>query len=703
MRDRSFASEAPSRERACPELLAPAGHIEAFLAAVENGADAVYLGLKQLSARATADNFSPEELAVLVPFARKRNVSVYVALNSVVTEQERAAVPSLLETLRSCDVDGVIVQDPGVFAIARRFFPELKLHASTLMAIHNHAGVRQLERMGAQRVVLARELTLQEIEAIASRTTVGLEVFIHGALCYAYSGLCIASSYRGGHGGLQGRCVQPCRLRFRQGRSEGFFLSCSDLCLIPSIPALKRLRLAAFKIEGRMKSADYIARVVKAYRHVLDAPVETENEAVAEAREWLAQAPSRRLTLGYLAGDYQNQILAPHRSGSSGLWVGTVKASRDGKHLVLLRRAVRLGDRLRPESEEGREKEAFTVAEIFGADGRALVEGQAGDRVEIAGRSVCRPGERLFKVGTKAGGPHDAWKRVRGDASGERSRGDRGRRPVEIDWDWLAARRVASPLPTGGWIVKVADVQEALKAFELDVRWVMLAASHASLERVARLSLSTSRQRRFVLSLPPLIQEKDVDYYRAAVGWLVQHGFRAWELNNWAHFDFFADRRGLTLIAGSRFNVRNHAALAAMNEEGCRSCVLSLEITRAELEALAALPAARETIVCVHAWPPLFTSRLLPRLQEEKPIFTPRGEALIFRKKGGLSLIYADQPMNWLEQLDVLAGLGYQAFLIDLSDGPHPQSYPAAKLMAAARQRRMKEPHSRFNWDRRPV
>lgn len=692
---------APPAGQPRPELLAPAGHPEALLAAIESGADAVYLGLKRLSARATAANFTVDELASVVPFARKRGVSVYVALNSAVTEGERAGIPALLESLRGCDVDGVIVQDAGVFAVARRFFPELKLHASTLMAIHNHAGVRQLEQMGAERVVLARELTLEEIEAIASKTTVGLEVFVHGALCYAFSGLCMASSFRGGHGGLQGRCVQPCRLRFRQGKTEGFFLSCNDLCLIPLIPALKRLRLAAFKIEGRMKSADYIAQVVKAYRHVLDAPPDREASAVSEAQDWLAQAPSRRLTLGYLAEDFQGQILSPHRSGSSGLWVGNVKELRDGKIVVTLRRTLQAGDRLRPESEEGKEKEAFTVGKVLAMDGRALSQGKAGETVLLAVKADCRPGERLFKVGTKTTGLQQAWKGILAEVPAGSRKGDGVRRAADFSWDWLTPRRDSSSV--NGWITKIGNIQDLFKAFDTQADWVMLTASRSNLEKLARLNLSAARQRKLIWALPPLIQEKEVDYFRAAVGWYVGRGFRAWELNNWGHFDFFPERRGLNLVAGSRLNVRNHAALAALSEAGCGSCVLSFEITRNELEALAKLPGSAEMIVCVHAWPPLFTSRLIPRLLEEKPVLTPRGETFFFRKAGGFSLIYADQPMNWFEHLDALGQLGYRSFFVDLSDGPHRLSMSVASLMAAAGRRRLGEPHSSFNWDRRPI
>jgi len=315
----------PAEMERAPELLAPAGNVESFTEAIANGADAVYLGLKLFSARASAVNFTLDELALLIPYAHKRRVSVYVALNSLVTALEIPELLNLLQAMADLDVDGLITQDPGVFYLCRKFFPDLPLHGSTLMTVHNHAGVSQLARMGASRVVLARELTLAEIAQITARSEIAVEIFVHGALCYSFSGLCLASSFRGGHSGLQGRCVQPCRLRFRQGRREGFFLSCNDFCGLPLVPRLKRMGIAAMKIEGRMKSADTIAQMVKAYRHVLDAKEGQEAAAIEKALEALSQTPSRRLTSGFLGEHPSSEVLTPHRSGSSGVWVGTVK------------------------------------------------------------------------------------------------------------------------------------------------------------------------------------------------------------------------------------------------------------------------------------------------------------------------------------------------------------------------------------------
>lgn len=685
-----------------PELLAPAGQVESFWAAVENGADAVYLGLKQLSARASATNFTLEELAVLLPFAHEHDVSVYVAVNSVLTAGDVPRTLDLLQSLADLKVDALIVQDPGIFFLARQFFPSVRLHASTLMAIHNHAGVAQLGRMGAQRVVLARELDFKEIAEIAERTSIEVEIFVHGALCFSYSGLCLASSFRGGHSGLQGRCVQPCRLQFRQGRSEGFFLSCNDLCLLPRLPELKKLRIAAFKIEGRMKSADYIAQVVRAYRLVLDAPSQKEKEALLQARELLTRSPSRRLTMGYFADHPSAEILSPHRSGSSGQWVGTVKRIEGKRILVVLRHELRLGDRLRPETTEGKERHAFTVSEMRSEAGRPVPLGRAGDKVLLTVKSELRLGERLIRSGAREISSGGVWQRIRNEIPVGQPFSRKFKQLELLSRGW-PARDVAKPDRGETLIIKIAAVGDLAEAFQSSARWVLLSATRSNLERLAKHRFTVPQKQRFAWSLPPLIAEKDDRYYRPAVRWFCERGFRSWELNNWGHFDFFTSFEPLNLMAGYRFNARNPAAMAELAVAGCRWSVLSLEITREELQLLARQgPLSTTPVICLYSWPPLFTSRLVPGLAEGKPFRTPREETYYFAKRGGNSLIFADTPVNWLDQLPGLRDYGYRSFLLDLSDGPADRMPNLGRLLQGFREARAEQPCSLFNFDRRP-
>ena len=700
-----------------PQLLAPAGHLEALWAAVENGADAVYVGLKKLSARAHAANFTLEELARLLPFTRSRGVAVYTALNSVITASEVPAVLDALQALSDLAVDAVIVQDPGLFFLCRRHFPSLKVHASTLTAAHNSAGVRVLERLGARRVVLARELTVKEIQAIRSRTQAELEIFVHGALCYSFSGLCLASSFRGGHSGLQGRCVQPCRLRFTQGRKSGYFFSCSDLCALDRIPQLKRLGLAAFKIEGRMKDAEYIATVVRAYRHVMDAPESQARAAVEEAREWLTHAPARRLTDGFLGTNAWTDILSPHRSGSSGLWVATVKSHGPDGLRVDVRHPIRTGDRLRPESSEEKESPAFIVEGILGENGTFIQESpsQGSAVLTIRGRLEAPPGTRLFRIGRKPLSRARLWQQITAqspDGSSSLPMGrpfsgnppySRFRYPEALAEDFSHGATNVRRLNPSLWI-KIRSLAHLGRAMASPAQKVWLTATRENLEKMAKRRLHEAQKERFGWALPPVLFEKDEDYYRKAVAWYLARGYRSWEVNNWGHLDWFFPEAKAALTAGSRMNIRNKAAMAALAELGCRWTVLSWEITRDELRELITDPVPTIPVVAVYGRPPLFLSRIHPPILEDRPVKTPRGETYVYRKDGPLAALYADRPCNWFEKIPELQAMGYRLFLIDLEDAtlaPEPREWE--RVLSGYQRQRADAPYSLFNYDRKPI
>ena len=247
------------------EILAPAGSAEALTAALRAGADAVYLGLNQFSARGAAANFNTEQLAQAVADCHERGVKVHVALNTLIKDEERPALYAALQSICAVGVDAVIVQDLAVAAMVRECAPALPMHASTQMTVHNLSGVRALEDLGFSRVVLARELTLDEIAYIVKNTKLEVEVFIHGALCMSASGMCYLSSLLGQRSGNRGLCAQPCRLNFQcNGREHA--LSLKDLSAIPRLAELEKIGVASVKIEGRMKRPEYVAAAVTACR-----------------------------------------------------------------------------------------------------------------------------------------------------------------------------------------------------------------------------------------------------------------------------------------------------------------------------------------------------------------------------------------------------------------------------------------------------
>ena len=325
------------------ELLAPAGDFATALAAFAAGADAVYCGLSQFSARAFAKNLSPDELKGLVAYARAQNPPrrVYVTFNTLLDERQLEAAVDALSLLAEIAPDALIVQDLGVARLCRRHFPSLELHASTQLVAHNLEGVLALKELGFRRVVLARELSLEEISQIArrcgalkiapdGRPETELECFIHGALCYSISGLCLFGAMEKGRSGNRGTCPYCCRLPYSQGSgAKTFPFSMRDLRLGEDALRLAEAGVASLKIEGRMKSETYVASVTRYYRQILDREEgkgkREEGRGGGVSLEDLETVFSRRTTKLYFDGAPSDPVLDPTSLGHLGAEIGVVK------------------------------------------------------------------------------------------------------------------------------------------------------------------------------------------------------------------------------------------------------------------------------------------------------------------------------------------------------------------------------------------
>ncbi|MCL6447014.1 MAG: DUF3656 domain-containing protein [Armatimonadetes bacterium] len=393
-----------------PELLAPAGSWEALVAAVQNGADAVYLGGRSFNARQSAANFDDAELARAIEYAHVRGVKVYVTVNTLVAEEELEQAARFLFFLARADADAAILQDLGLAALAREVVPELPLHASTQMTVHNSPAVANLRRLGFQRVILARELHLAEVQRIKEETGAGVEVFIHGALCVCYSGQCLFSSLVGGRSGNRGRCAQPCRLPYTlvdghgrpladPGQVGEYLLSPRDLNVSRHLPALIQAGVDAFKIEGRLKRPEYVATVVRIYRQLLDraAALGPEKFFVApeEAKD-LAQIFNREFTAGYLFGQQGKLLMSYKRPNNRGVFLGRVRCRENGWLQITLEDGLNVGDGLEVWVTEGG-RDGFEVGEIF-VDGKKVPSARPGQTVRLAYRGPARPGDRVFKT-----------------------------------------------------------------------------------------------------------------------------------------------------------------------------------------------------------------------------------------------------------------------------------------------------------------
>ena len=297
------------------ELLAPAGSIEAARVAINNGADAVYLGGKSFSARNLADNFDDDALAQIIDFAHLRGVKVYVAANTLYTAAELPQVLDFLHSTYEMGADAFIMQDLGAMRLAKKLLPNIEYYASTQMGVHDLGGVKYLAQMGFDRVILARELSIEAIESIAAASPIPVEVFVHGALCYCYSGMCLMSSLIGKRSGNRGNCAQSCRRLYslekgRETVAQGYLMSPKDLAGADFVRRLSDAGIAALKIEGRMKSAEYVAQATKTYRGILD---ETEGFDRAAELGKTAQIFSRGLTSGYF-DNYANANMMSYTS-----------------------------------------------------------------------------------------------------------------------------------------------------------------------------------------------------------------------------------------------------------------------------------------------------------------------------------------------------------------------------------------------------
>ena len=368
------------------ELLSPAGDFETALAAFEAGADAVYCGLQDFSARAFAKNFSFEDLRRLVAFARAKDRKVYVTFNTILDEDALDGAIETLARLEEIGPDALIVQDLGIVNLCRRHFPSLVLHASTQLVAHNLEGVLALKKLGFTRVVLARELSLAEITSIAKRCgDLELECFIHGALCYSVSGLCLFSAMEKDRSGNRGRCAYCCRLPYADeaGRKTLAF-SMKDLRLGEDVRRLVDAGVVSLKIEGRMKSSLYVASVTSYYRAILDGSRNRDTTTVAD----LETVFSRRTTKLYLDGP-SDDVIDPVSLGHLGTPIGSVKRitkDRDGRSWLRFHtsRALEKHDGLQFAAPDGGKPLGFGVSEMRQAISRANVfEVSAGTDVEV--------------------------------------------------------------------------------------------------------------------------------------------------------------------------------------------------------------------------------------------------------------------------------------------------------------------------------
>ena len=383
------------------ELLAPVGSFDALKAAVQNGANAVYLGGKDFSARASANNFDREELIEAVKYAHIRDVRVFVTTNTLIKQDEIEDFVEYAKFLYDIDVDALIMQDIGVAMLIHELLPDFELHASTQMVAHSLEDVQYLESVGFKRVVLARELTVDEIKYICDNTNVDIEIFVHGALCVCYSGGCLMSSMIGNRSGNRGRCAQPCRQKYtmidistgEEIHSNGdYLLSTRDLNTIEDVDKIIETGVLSLKIEGRMKKPEYVATVINSYRNAIDEYQATKKVNIStETMEDLYTIFNRKFTKGLILGEVGEDVMNSNVPNNQGLYVGkVVDYNKKAKRLkIKLEGTLKKGD--------GINLGGGTIGRII--QGKEIAQiGYKGETIELDFIGEARKNQPVFKT-----------------------------------------------------------------------------------------------------------------------------------------------------------------------------------------------------------------------------------------------------------------------------------------------------------------
>lgn len=337
-----------------PELLSPAGNMDSLIAAIEGGCDAIYLSGTLYGARSFAANFTNEQLREAVTYAHLYGVKIYVTINTLIYEAEVKNFLAYVDYLVSIHVDAVIVQDIGMMDLLRNIYPELEIHASTQMHIHNLEGAKLLEKLGVKRVVLARETPIELVSEIRNNTSIELEIFVHGALCVAYSGQCLMSSLIGGRSGNRGTCAQCCRQPYtlsldgKKRNRDNYLLSAKDLNILEFLPELIEIGVDSLKIEGRMKRPEYVYFVTSLYRKAIDTYLEKGKIDISDAEiNTLKKIFHRGFTKGFLFHEQNDSFVNEYRPNHMGVPIGKVK-KRSGSFLEIeLNHELCVGDGIR--------------------------------------------------------------------------------------------------------------------------------------------------------------------------------------------------------------------------------------------------------------------------------------------------------------------------------------------------------------------
>lgn len=673
------------------ELLAPAGNLEALDAAINEGADAVYLGLKSFNARLRSSNFAWSQFEATVDVLHKKGKKIFVTVNTVLQESETERMFRFLSYLDKIGPDGLIVQDFGVLNMARTYFPKLRIHASTQMNIASARAANTMSRAGVSRVVLARELGLAEIQEIKDRSSCELEVFVHGALCVSESGLCLFSSYLGGKSANRGLCSQACRRLYSAevagGKQQGYFFSAHDLQLIDRIPDLVQAGVHSFKIEGRMKSADYVGTVVSAYRYMLDHWEQDRKGSAETARRILANDFARAKTRYWFDSTKAENILNPDQDGGTGIYLGKVdrvRTDEDARYAIVKGGTydADIGDSIRLHKKDDSSRESHKIKDIQEDGNLRWIDIPAG----------YGAGDSVYLIQTKSMSRHYSHVLPKAMSSYRSQPGDDKLPPLKLEIAPSASKngetlnagsKTSAKFHKGdntdfpeGLYIQVSTVEDlyAILAdrpvraiLELNRNTIPALLGLPGPDGQANSRVLPFSKRELILSIDPYLPQGIEDGLSTSLDELIENGYTQFILNNPGHIGILRNR-GLKLIAGPYLYTFNRWAADWVLKQGIGTLITPLENSRENLDATIDESFRSHVMVTVFAYPALFRMRFKLPENYNFTFFSDRQSGVFkaLSTEDG-SFVLPENPFSIADKSAFIRKTGYNRLLIDLS------------------------------------
>ena len=649
-----------------PEILAPAGDKSSFLAAIAAGADAVYAGLKHFSARMEAYNFATSELAALAELGRENGVRTHIPMNTLIKPDDINSAARLVERIsRTVKPDALIIQDIAMVEIARQAGFEGELHLSTLANVSHPAALKTAEELGVDRIVVPRELNLDEIRMMAEACpdSMTLEMFVHGALCYSVSGRCYWSSFFGGKSSLRGRCVQPCRRLYggakRKDQPKRLF-SCLDLSLdVLTKPTLAIPKVSSWKIEGRKKGPHYVYYTVAAYKMLRDNP--NDAKVKKDAVELLELALGRPSSHSVFLPQRPFTPLDPSNETGSGFLIGITKQEKDGKPYFNCRQELLAGDFLRIGYQDQPGHQTMKIRKFIPKRGKVSIP--------VKGKTRLKSGTRVFLIDRREEGLTKALKKLDSKLS-------KIKVAENVASDMIIDLPQPCPLPerTARHTLQRNPPKGKTK-FGTDV-WLSMNA----LKRTPRPAVS-----KIWWHLPPVVWPDEEKEVQKIIDICLSGGGRDFVLNAPWQKAFFPKDAKVRFHAGPFCNVSNPVTIEMLADMGFSSAYVSPELARDDFLALPQNSPLPLGFVLSGMWP-LGLSRIMAEETElMSPIYSQKKEICWARKYGQTYWIYPGWPLDFGAERKVLENSGYTMFLN--IEEPWPRAVP--------------EPHrtSNFNWD----